>query len=274
MAIPYRKLFHNTELRTRFVSALLLMGVAIVPVLIGGWSFVCALGVLSIFLVKEWIYIARAEEDIIFTIVLAAAILLALFTFLFFGARAAFASAVFSCLVGLTFSSLHKRELMFVFWLGLWTLPFSLLSMSVIRYHEEGLSLFFLLVLTITATDTAGYFVGKTLQGPKIFPRFSPNKTWSGTLGGIGSAALLCGVYGYFFLPAWSLPFLILTAIALSISSQLGDLTISIIKRHNKMKDTGTIIPGHGGFFDRFDGYIFAPSILAFLIHFQEDLLL
>ena len=129
---------------------------------------------------------------------------------------------------------------------------------------------FLLFVLTIcVSTDIGGYVFGKLFKGPKL-TKFSPNKTFAGMIGGylfsIISAIVLINFYYSENLPIKWVIFVIL----ISTISQLGDIIISYFKRLSKIKDTGKIIPGHGGLLDRVDGMIFAfPfSYLIFLIDF------
>ena len=117
---------------------------------------------------------------------------------------------------------------------------------------------FFIVFITCISTDLGGYLFGKIFKGPKI-TKISPNKTYSGVLG----SYVLVIISIYFFLKIQDLTnFLTINflSIVLIIStiSQLGDLLISYFKRKTKIKDSGTIIPGHGGILDRIDGMIFA----------------
>ena len=129
----------------------------------------------------------------------------------------------------------------------------------------------FLLFITIicVSTDIGGYIFGKTFKGPKL-TKFSPNKTYAGMIGGyllsIISTIILSNFYFSEELSIKWFVFLIL----ISTISQLGDIIISYFKRLSKIKDTGNIIPGHGGLLDRVDGMIFAfPfSYLTLLIYF------
>ena len=123
---------------------------------------------------------------------------------------------------------------------------------------ENSLSYFFVVFITCISTDLGGYSFGKIFKGPKI-TKISPNKTYSGVLG----SYVLVIISIYFFLKIQDLTnFLTINflSIVLIIStiSQLGDLLISYFKRKTKIKDSGTIIPGHGGILDRIDGMIFA----------------
>lgn len=107
------------------------------------------------------------------------------------------------------------------------------------------------LISVVVATDVAGYFVGKALGGPKFWPRVSPKKTWSGTAGGWFAAAIVGAVFaafaGFGFL-------FVLVSVAASMASQAGDIVESATKRKFGVKDSSNLIPGHGGFLDRFDG--------------------
>src|SRR6185369_2236473 len=112
----------------------------------------------------------------------------------------------------------------------------------------------------VWATDTGGYFAGRGLGGPKLWPKVSPKKTWAGAVGGfVASLAVAIGIE--VFVPVRTVPLLVLGA-SLSMVAQLGDLFESAVKRHFGVKDSSRIIPGHGGLLDRLDGFV-AAIILA-----------
>ena len=121
-----------------------------------------------------------------------------------------------------------------------------------------------LLFAVVWATDIAGYFVGRAIGGPKLAPRISPGKTWSGAIGGVVFAvAAALGVAALAQLPQM-VPIAAI-AVALSVVAQAGDLMESAIKRRFNAKDAGTLIPGHGGVMDRLDGF-WAAVLLAICI--------
>ena len=116
------------------------------------------------------------------------------------------------------------------------------------------------LILVVVATDTAGYFGGKAFGGPKIAPSVSPKKTWSGAIAGWAFAALIGLAFAAFFETAsvWA-------AVAASMASQFGDFAESWLKRRANVKDSSSLIPGHGGVLDRFDG-LAGASVAALVL--------
>ncbi|WP_299660175.1 phosphatidate cytidylyltransferase [uncultured Ruegeria sp.] len=122
------------------------------------------------------------------------------------------------------------------------------------------------LIMVVVATDVAGYFVGKTFGGPKFWPKVSPKKTWSGTVGGWVAAALVGAVFASY--AGFGVAFVLVSVLA-SMASQAGDIIESATKRGFGVKDSSNLIPGHGGFLDRFDGMMGASVfvLLAGLIY-------
>jgi phosphatidate cytidylyltransferase len=118
------------------------------------------------------------------------------------------------------------------------------------------------LVLAVIVTDTAAYAVGRTVGGPKLWPRVSPNKTWSGLIGGVSAAALASGLFAL-AVPGASTGLLALTGLVCGLVAQAGDLAESALKRAHGVKDASQLIPGHGGFMDRMDGLVGAAVVAA-----------
>lgn len=138
----------------------------------------------------------------------------------------------------------------------------ALIGALLVRHDADYGFVALLLVFSVVwASDIGGYFAGKSIGGPKLAPRISPNKTWAGALGGFGLSLIVA--VGF----SWAgqgrlLPLLVLAAM-LSVVSQLGDLFESAIKRHFGVKDSSHIIPGHGGLLDRLDGFVAAIAVAA-----------
>ncbi len=155
----------------------------------------------------------------------------------------------------------------------------SALALSFIR--ELSLPLLVFLILCVLGSDIGGYFIGRLVGGPRLWVRISPNKTWSGTIGGWALAIILGGGFMMVGLGSlgggigggigggggFALGTVITTAFLLALSAQAGDLTQSAMKRYFGVKDSSNLLPGHGGLFDRFDGMI-AASLVLFAVGF------
>jgi phosphatidate cytidylyltransferase len=133
-----------------------------------------------------------------------------------------------------------------------------------------GLQAVLLILIAVIATDIAAFVFGRLIGGPKLAPAISPNKTWSGFLGGIATAGMAAAAFGT-WLGAEPMK-LAMTGVVLGILAQLGDLTESALKRSFGVKDSGALIPGHGGVMDRVDGLVFAAvaaGVFAFTVNPQ-----
>lgn len=119
------------------------------------------------------------------------------------------------------------------------------------------------LVLIVIGSDVAGYFAGRLIGGPKLWPRVSPKKTWSGTIAGWGVAA---GIGAAFMAVLGAEAGLILVSVLVAMAGQAGDIAESAIKRHAGVKDSSNLIPGHGGVMDRFDAMIAAALMVLLLV--------
>ena len=142
------------------------------------------------------------------------------------------------------------------FLLGLVFLILSFLSAFLLR--NIFLKDFILVILICISTDIGGFVFGKIFKGSKL-TKISPNKTYSGMIGSFFLSIISAFFYtNYYDLIYWTDNVLFITVILISSVSQIGDLTVSYFKRISKIKNTGKIIPGHGGLLDRIDGMIFA----------------
>ena len=152
-------------------------------------------------------------------------------------------------------------------WLTRRRVTFALFTVLILL---AGLGLFYLrrdygftwmlwLALVVIVTDVFGYLFGRMIGGRKLWPRVSPNKTWSGTLAGWGGAAVVGLFFGAFTAAG---PEIAAVSIALAMASQIGDIAESAVKRRAGVKDSSSLLPGHGGLFDRFDGMLGASVTL------------
>ena len=161
------------------------------------------------------------------------------------------------------FRMTKNKDLLRIF--GLFFLFVSFYSTVYLRQYI-GLNFFLFLIIICIFTDTGGYIFGKTFKGPRL-TKISPKKTYSGVIGSFLSSLLFGIIYIKYFgkksktLLETDPLFVISLIIFVSLVSQIGDLIISYFKRKAKLKNTGKILPGHGGFLDRIDGVIFVMPI-------------
>ncbi|MCR9109284.1 phosphatidate cytidylyltransferase [Marivita sp. XM-24bin2] len=125
---------------------------------------------------------------------------------------------------------------------------------------DFGLTWMVWLLLVVVVTDIAGYFAGRLIGGPKLWPRVSPKKTWSGTVAGWAGSAVVALLFASATRAGIGL---IGVSIAVSMASQIGDIAESAIKRRAGVKDSSQLIPGHGGLLDRFDGMLGAALFIV-----------
>jgi phosphatidate cytidylyltransferase len=137
------------------------------------------------------------------------------------------------------------------------------LSLIWLRSTHQGVWWTLMLFAGTWAADIGAFAVGSVLKGPKLWPRFSPNKTWSGFVGGLAASTVtgaLMASLPYFQLNLFAAA---LVGLAVGVATMAGDLWESMLKRRFGVKDSGDLIPGHGGLLDRVDGLIFAVMVMA-----------
>ncbi len=163
---------------------------------------------------------------------------------------------------------IYKNKLFFYLFINFFLLYLSIFSFFIfilMNFYQSKILIFLTLVGCI-ASDAGGYFIGKTLKGPKL-TKISPNKTISGAIGSIIFTILSISFISIIFFKNFSLKILIISVV-ISLSCQIGDLFFSLIKRKAKLKDTGNFLPGHGGVLDRLDGILIGVPVglIIFLI--------
>ncbi|MCH5343469.1 MAG: phosphatidate cytidylyltransferase [Acetatifactor sp.] len=148
--------------------------------------------------------------------------------------------------------------------------PVMLSFVYLTRQTSQGIYMVWTILISSWGCDTCAYAVGKLIGRKKIFPVLSPHKSLEGCIGGVAGAALIGGLYGYFFVeaafPEQSVKWIIAFICAMgAVMSMVGDLAASAIKRNHDIKDYGNLIPGHGGIMDRFDSMIVTAPMTYFL---------
>ncbi len=144
---------------------------------------------------------------------------------------------------------------------GIVYIPLFLSFLVLIRGSANGAHWIIWLWLIIGFSDTGAYYAGTYLGKTPLSPNVSPNKSVEGAIGGLAAAAVAGGIYSLLFIEEASLMPALLFSMVAAAAGQLGDLFESSFKRAGKIKDSGSILPGHGGILDRFDGLIFAAPV-------------
>lgn len=249
------------DLRTRVVSAVV-MGVAVLALtLLGGWPFRILAVAVAVAIFHEWMAMRRPAMPMSITVVAWALMAFVLAAFLA-GLSAAWVFAGLGlALVVCCLTAMMTRA-------GGWPVAglfYAAAPAAAIAYLRDGdragLAAVLFLFAVVWATDILAYFVGRALGGPKLAPSISPGKTWSGAIGGT-VAGIVAGVLVALFAGAAKGALAMAAAGAvLSVVSQAGDLFESAMKRRNGVKDSGHLIPGHGGVMDRVDGLVTAAIV-------------
>lgn len=240
---------------TRIVSGLTLAVIALLGAVLGGWVTAFVLCIVMSMVHLEWA--AMTEQSPWPTAVFTAGLVvaLAMVTLGFPGTGLV--------IVGL---AILTTSVTMYFWRPIGVIYVSMLGIGllVLRNSDNGLAAVLLLFAVVWATDTGAFFAGRLIGGAKLWPSVSPNKTWTGAAGGLVAGAVAGLVATPLLNIAFSLP-LVLIILLLSIASQAGDLFESALKRWFGAKDSGSIVPGHGGLMDRVDSLTFAAGLAAFI---------
>lgn len=258
---------------TRPLFGLLLAAVAVGVLLAGPLWLACALTLVGLAAAREWHRLVGAPEATpplplarfrqmqtgVTTLAVACALALLLIGLPWMGLAALVVGAVLSFVLAARGGDNPAWHAAVVFYVGL-----PAMALVALRAMDPGFLIVLGFFLIVWATDTGALVVGKLIGGPKLAPRLSPGKTWAGTIGGSLVAAAVYGLYinimGFTPVPA------MVFALLLSVVAHGGDLLESAIKRHFGKKDTGTMIPGHGGILDRMDSTVLASVVLALLV--------
>lgn len=252
--------FADREFAVRLASAAVLAGAAIALTWAGVWPFAALVAACAVLAAPEWAGITGApakgvETALHAAILIAAAVLTALtLPLVALGVLAAGAAAA-------ALLSPRRERLAF----GMLYLGFPVVALIAIRGDAgHGFPAVLFLLLVVWCADSMAYVCGRLVGGARLAPAISPGKTWAGAVAGVAFPALLAALWA-----RWagdtSAAMLALVAGLLAVAAQAGDLAESAIKRAAGIKDTGRLIPGHGGILDRLDGVLFAAAAAGLL---------
>lgn len=248
-------------LKSRFITAILTLPVVLFILWLGGLPFSAFIAIVCVIMGIEWINILSKGDKFPKILLSGFLVIAALASHDGFGSGLGF--YIFGILFSIGLSLLLSVKLSLLSG-GFAYIGAATMSIILLRSIDNGLWLVFFVFWVVWATDVMAYVFGKTIGGPKLAPVISPNKTWAGLLGGVIGAAII-GAAISFFLPNTTLLSLVVFGGILAVISQIGDLFESSLKRKYDVKDSGGILPGHGGMLDRLDGML-AVVIAVFLI--------
>ena len=251
-----------SDLRVRTLSAAALIPLVLLDIWFGGVVFTCFIVALGLLMAREWVRInfGANQTQLLLHFLAATTPIMGPISF-----------SLFLLLILSLLSIWFHRKNGFSFWncVGIGYVGLPILALSLLRNDVQfGLLAVIWCLLIVWAADIMAYFFGRIIGGPKLAPRISPKKTWAGLLGAIfGAVAASCAVSYFASLNIWPLAGL---AAIFAILEQGGDIFESAFKRHYGVKDSGNLIPGHGGVLDRIDGLI-AVVVAAVLVGFLHN---
>jgi phosphatidate cytidylyltransferase len=266
-----------TNIVQRSITGVILLSVIIGSIVFSEYSFLLCIGALLLFTISEFYTITKTDETLPQNI-FGAAIGIAIFASSYLFAKHLVDSRVYALLIPLFLISfiieLYKKQgnpfqniaftLLGILYISL---PYSLFNFIVFNHFNAEYSFGLLLCLFAFnwTNDTGAYLFGITLGKHRLFERISPKKSWEGAIGGalsvVGIAFLFAHLLPYISLSNW-----IILGLIVCVFGVFGDLVESLLKRSLNIKDSGTLLPGHGGFLDRFDAVIFStPAFFAYL---------
>ena len=256
-----------TDLGVRSLSAIVLIPAVLMDIWLGGIWFSLFMAFLGLLMAHEWINIVHQRSSSQFALH-SAAVLCAAFLPEEIGVLATLAVVAGITIAGVVANHLSGRGPTLFAHVGIPYVALPVLALVLLRQDPVwGVHAIMWLMLVVWSTDSFAYFAGRIFGGPKLAPRLSPKKTWAGLLGGMAGAAFISTAYALGFFPGWLA--LALVASALAVIAQLGDIFESALKRHFGVKDSGTLIPGHGGVLDRVDGLV-AAGLVAAIVGFAR----
>jgi phosphatidate cytidylyltransferase len=258
---PARR-FDWTNLGVRAASAAILIPAAVAAVYFGGWVLLLLAAVSVALLALEWGGMSAPGAPTRVAAAVTAAILVALFSAYYGHYRTAWILAGLGSIVAaIVGRSVSERPADTAY--GVIYIAPAAISLFWVRAMPHGISWTIMLFAVTWAADIFAFAVGNALKGPKLWPRFSPNKTWSGFFGGLAGAMLAAMLVSRFTDAKLTFFWAAMVGLSGGLATMAGDLWESMLKRRFGVKDSGDLIPGHGGLLDRVDGLMFAIVVVA-----------
>lgn len=251
----------RSALTARILSALVMVPVALSAAWYGAPALAALVALAGAGMGWEWVRLARISSPVAAFFVVAAAPLAAIVVTAGDGLAACAIAGGFAALAALAQPRLRGATWSFA---GTLWIALPAVALLWLERGPQGRWVVLWLFAVVWASDIGAYAFGRLVGGPKLAPRLSPNKTWAGAVGGLASAVgaglALAAAAGA------ASPRIAATGAVVAIAAQLGDLAESSVKRHFHVKDSGVLIPGHGGLLDRIDSLLAATLALAAVV--------
>ncbi len=251
-----------TDLGPRLISAVVIASIALLLLLLGGWWSTAMVAAIAGVLAWEWRAVtcgADAAKGLAAAPSIAAAVVSVLAAHVW-GVELAMVVCVLAAAASALLDKLNGKSWRWGFGGALY-ISVAAATFAALRLEPEfGFVTTLWIALVVVAADVGGYFAGRLIGGPKLWPRVSPKKTWSGTAGGIVLAALVGAVFSALTTGTYYFEVCIMSMLA-AVVSQAGDMAESSVKRRFSVKDSSGLIPGHGGAMDRLDGFMAATLV-------------
>lgn len=255
------------NLGARFVSAVVLVLVCMAPFYLGGWLWAGLAVLFTSRMSYEWVRMSGTKSSrLAFILPITGIIIASIYT-----VQDYWLYAVITAFVTAAICAANRLRSDGTFWAGLGVLYILIPCITVINlrgndigFQTAGFQTLLYIVLVVVAADVGAYFGGSYFKGPKLSPKLSPNKTWSGFLSGLIFAMFIGAIVTHFIFGSFFRGFFLATFVV--VLSVAGDLLESGLKRKLQVKDTGDLLPGHGGLLDRLDSLMLASVGFALLI--------
>lgn len=259
---PRAKSFNWNDLGVRVLSAVVLIPAAVAAVFMGGWLFLLLVSVAACLLAIEWGQMSEPRTPRRIAVAVTLGVIAAVFAADLREFSAAFLLLVFGSAAAAVYARALKASAADAAY-GVLYIGWPCVVLVWLRQQPDGVAWTVLLFCVAWAADIAAFAVGNLLKGPKLWPRFSPNKTWSGFVGGLVAGVAAAVAASEFAGAGLSAPVAALVGLIGALATMAGDLWESALKRRFGVKDAGALIPGHGGLMDRVDGLMFAVVAIA-----------
>ncbi len=253
---------------TRIISALVGLPILLLFIYLGGGAFAFMVAVLATVGLYEFARMTDGKQQFLLVPVLLGVWLMLLGSYLQWENWASLGILVTFCIVFAVavfqFPAFHVEDIAVNF-LGLLYIGWTMAHLIAFDSLGNGRLLVLYLFVAIWSSDSGAYFVGRFLGRHKLCPRVSPKKTVEGSIGGIITTCVLLSLLNLYVHMLSSVTVLVI-AVVISLVGQIGDLMESLIKRYYGVKDSGKLIPGHGGVLDRFDSIMLAAPVMYYVL--------